>query len=287
MTDEELNENGMKPYCPWRKHNRRPPIFEASGSQSDIKKRQEPWIFPTDEPAEDVLRMMFCYAIEVMVKRTIALHDFVLDNVTYRQSSGGSIGLDLTGVVSDIYMCHWDKQLIRLMEENDMRSIMYKRYKDDVNFVVENIGVITGISKHEREEQTVSKVKELAERIDPSIRVTTDMCLNYNDRRLPLLDIKIWIGRDSEGNSRILHTHYIKDVSTRAVLNANSSHDNRTKASVMVNEAFRILKNCSVLLEWREVAEHLTYFMRRLQYSGYSQSFPFEVLGKALRKYGR
>ena len=77
----------------------------------------------------------------------------------YRQSSGGSIGLNLTGVVSDIYMCHWDKQLIRLMEENDMQSIVYKRYKDDVNYVVENRGGITGISKDQREEQTVSKIK--------------------------------------------------------------------------------------------------------------------------------
>ena len=84
---------------------------------------------------------------------------------------------------------------------------------------------------------------------------------------------------------RLLHTHYIKDVSTRAVLNANYSHDSRTKASVMVNESFRILQNYSVFLEWREVAEHLTYFMRRLQYSGYIQSFRFEILVKALKKY--
>ena len=104
-------------------------------------------------------------------------------------------------------------------------------------------------------------------------------------KRLPLLDIKVWIGQDSDGNNRILPTHYIKDVSTRAVLNANSSHDSRMKASVMVNEAFRILKNCSVFVEWREAAGHLTYFMRRLQYSEYSPRFRSEILEKALKKY--
>ena len=51
------------------------------------------------------MRVMFCIAIEMMVKRTMSLHDFEFDGSIYKQMKGGSIGLDLTGVVSDIYMC--------------------------------------------------------------------------------------------------------------------------------------------------------------------------------------
>ena len=39
----------------------------------------------------------------------MSLHDYVFDGKIIRQKGGGSIGLDLTGVVADIYMCYWDK----------------------------------------------------------------------------------------------------------------------------------------------------------------------------------
>ena len=46
--------------------------------------------------------------MRLMIVKTMSLHDFQLDGQLYRQSRGGSIGLDLTGVVSDVYMCEWD-----------------------------------------------------------------------------------------------------------------------------------------------------------------------------------
>ena len=45
--------------------------------------------------------------------------------------------------------------------------------------------------------------------------------------------------------TKILHTHYMKDVSSRAVINAFSAHSMEMKTNVMVNEVCRILKNCS------------------------------------------
>ena len=45
----------------------------------------------------------------------MALHDFVMDGRMLRQEKGGSIGLDLTGVVSDIFMSEWDKLILARM----------------------------------------------------------------------------------------------------------------------------------------------------------------------------
>ena len=72
---------------------------------------------------------MFCKAARAMIIKTVSLHDFQLDGQLFRQSGGGSIGLDLTGVVSDVYMCEWDRHLIGLMEEASMKAVVYKRYK--------------------------------------------------------------------------------------------------------------------------------------------------------------
>ena len=78
----------------------------------------------------------------------------------------------------------------------------------------------------------------------------------------------------------------MKDVSSRLVMAGNSSHGSSVRRSVMINELFRVMRNCSVYLDWdSEVASHLSYYMRRLQWSGYSEKVRYELLIQALRKY--
>lgn len=286
MTNVEIANNGLEEFCPKRKYRRRPPIFVTSGSDPDTAKRHEPWVFPNQDPDQYVLRRMFCVAIEVMVIRTMSLHDFKFDNKIYRQGSGGAIGLDLTGVVSDIYMCYWDSELLRLMEENAFLPILYKRYKDDVNFIIEmDPDRVNNNDRDGTNRSAVAEIKTLGESIDKNIKVTTDLPCNHDDRRLPLLDIKVWIGESRTGEIKVMHTHYIKEVSTRSVINAQSSHGDRVKYNVMVNEVCRILKNCSVHLEWKEAAAQVSYFIRRLQYSGYDNRFRYNVVERALRRH--
>ena len=57
------------------------------------------------------------------------------------------------------------------------------------------------------------------------------------------------------------------------------------KKNIMINEILRILRNCNKYLKWEETAEHLSYFMKRLQFSGYNQSFRHEVMKKALKRH--
>ena len=100
-------------WCPQRRSNQgRPPLFEASGSNQDRDIRYGPWVFPDGTPDDDTVRNMFSIAIGVMVRRTMELHDFCIDGKIFRQKRGGSIGLDITGVVADIFMCGWDKMLL-------------------------------------------------------------------------------------------------------------------------------------------------------------------------------
>ena len=205
------------------------------------------------------------------------MHDFQFDGHIYRQLKGGAIGMDLTGVIADIYMCEWDRQLIELMKNEKCECLMYKRYKDDINIVI----------KEENEERlknndTMGYIKKLAESIDDCIKVKTDECKNYCDGRMPILDLKVWIQECKDKERRIVYCHYMKDVATRGVINSNSAHGEKMKMNVMVNEMRRIIRNCSVNLEWEEKAEHLTYFMRRLQFSGYSEKFRFEAVRRAL-----
>ena len=53
----------------------------------------------------------------------------------------------------------------------------------------------------------------------------------------------------------------------------------------MVNEVMRILRNCSEYCPWKEVTEHISYFMKRLQFSGYDHQFRYDVTKAALKRH--
>ena len=138
---------------------------------------------------------------------------------------------------------------------------MDRGYKDDVNLVLDAEGeeseTEVGV---ERNKRVMSKIAMLANEIHKSIKVKTDCGYNHPERqeRLPELDVEVWIGRGEDGCRRILHSHYMKDVSSRLVMAERSAHGKNTKRNVMVNELCRIMKNCSIYLPKEEVAKKVS-----------------------------
>ena len=284
LKEEEVVRNGYQDFLPRRKYHRRPPLFIRSGSNNNMKIRYQPWIFPP-KPEEWMIREMFCEAIATMIRRTMELHDFQIDGEMYRQREGGSIGMDLTGLVSDIYMCEWDKEVISGMNTEQIKSQLYKRYKDDVNMILEindESEVVADIGK-----LTMERVKKIADSVDDNLKVTTDCTENHVDGKLPILDLKVWIGKNEEGVCKILYTHYMKEVASRAVIHFRSSHSPEMKKNVMVNEVIRIIRNCSDELPWEEKVEHITYLAKRMQFSEYPEEVRCKVMMEAIKKYDK
>ena len=128
------------------------------------------------------------------------------------KKGGGSIGLDLTGVVADIYMCYWDRQYLKKLAESNIQTKLYKRYKDDIDLVIENDR--DGKDQKERENNSLKLCMEIADSIHPSIKLTGDIPTNYDDNKLPILDLKVWIDEVDTGIHKIITSHYMKDVSS-------------------------------------------------------------------------
>ena len=286
-----LDVQDITQWCPWRKNVRgRPPTFETSESSVKKDARFDPWVFPEGSPTDAEVRVMFCIAIGFMVKRTMELHDFCIDGRIFRQKKGGSIGLDLTGVVSDIFMGRWDKLLLEKMAMSEIDAVVYKRYKDDVNLVLEAGGEESEAEVDEgRNRRIMGKMEDLANTTHASLSVTVDCGFNHPIRqgRTPSLDVEIWIGQAADGSRRTLHSHYMKDVATKLTIERRSAHGENTKRNVMVNELCRIMKNCSVYLAWEEVAEKVSYFVRRMAYCGYDERFRYEVVRIAVGRHKR
>ena len=282
MNDEEIEQTEYKKFCPVRRTKKGPnPKFTCSGTSNKEENRMNAWIFEKEEPDDTIVRGMFCDAIGIMIKKTMEMHDYKFDSKVYRQLKGGAIGMDLTGVIADIYMCEWDKMLMEKIKNEGYECKMYKRYKDDVNMV---------LRKKEKTNQNnievMNEIKELADSIDKSLTVKTDISDKYQDRKLPILDLKVWIGNDKEGRKKVLYTHYMKDVSTKKVIKRNSAHGEGMKQNVLVNDICRVMRNCSERLDWNDdKKENLEMYMRRMQVSGYSEEDRLKTLKKANTKY--
>jgi hypothetical protein len=222
---------------------------------------------------------MFSIAIGILIVETITNHGYQYDSKIFKQEEGGAIGLEIVGVVANVYMCWWDKQLIQRTAAENLQLEVYKRYVDDCNIVVDDF------REDSTDESVVRRISEIADTIDPSIKSTYDYGSKYEDGRLPMLDLKMWIGKDPTGTWRILHSHYMKDVSSRFLIHERSSHPNTMKLNVLVNEGLRILRNTSPFLGWEEAQKHLQYFVHRMQFSGYDKTMRASVIKKILQKY--
>ena len=128
-----------------------------------------------------------------------------------------------------------------MVEEIGMKLIVYKRYTDDINVATEDDQRTEATTDRE----VMEKIQREANSISTSIRATADYGSKYRDGKLPLLDVKSWIGRNKDGVIKIMHEHYMKDVSTRSLIHFNSAHPTNVKTNIVVNEASRILQNCS------------------------------------------
>ena len=113
-----------------------------------------------------------------------------------------------------------------------------------------------------------------------------------NSVKLPDLDLKVWIEtkeketeKRGEKASMTMYEFYSKSMASKAVINARSALNWSTKRTVLTQEVRRVLVNCSRMLPWERVVENINEMVLKMQYSGYSKKFRYEVADAALKAY--
>ena len=72
-------------------------------------------------------------------------------------------------------------------------------------------------------------IKEIGNEIHKSIQLTTDTPSENEDKKVPILDLKCWIGRGRDEKLFILYEHYMKSMSSRLVILDNQQCRSRAK----------------------------------------------------------
>ena len=277
LGEKELESEQLLHYCPTRRHSdgRKPNL--TGQAPRNKEKREETWNIPDAKNVpEGVVKRMLAKAIEVGVKAVMGGHVYKFNGEIKHQKEGGAIGLELTGEIAGVFMSWWDKCLRRKLREDGISIVVYKRYVDDINTVV---SMKTRTDTEVSDKDVIERIKAIGNGIHPSIQLEADYPSKYEDHKVPILDVKVWI----DAENRILHEYYSKPVSFKAVIDRRSAMPLKDKRTVLTQDILRIVLRCSPLLPWEKVVEHIEVYMLRLQFSGYDQKFREEVLRSALQ----
>jgi len=216
--------------------------------------------------------IMLVEALKVVLLFIMKNHVYTFNGSVYRQMKGGPIGLELTGVLAQIFMVWWDRRLKIMARTMGLQLQMYKRYVDDINIVM-NIpelgsrfidGVLRVVEsekdrykQRDHNERCMSFLKSIANEIHPSIKVEVDHPANHSDGKIPILDVKVWVEkRDVEVDgvtyeaNIVMHELYSKGISSKSVIHPRSALPFQSKRTIMTQEILRVLLNCSALLPW-------------------------------------
>ena len=241
---------------------------------------------------------MLTECLKVVLEMIIKNHTYNFQNVIRKQKKGGAIGIDLTGTMARIFMSWWDNQLLQTLRQIGIEPFLYKRYEDDIDLGTEAIDgkmeYVNGELRERRNDEETSEppdkrtfdiIKAIGNEIHSSIQLTTDVPSENEDGKVPILNLKCWIEEIDVGRHAVVHEHYIKNVSSKQVIHMESAISIKTKRTILTQMCLQVMLNCSQYLPEAIKNEHLSFFIARMQASGYDHEFRLEVLKSAKAAY--
>jgi hypothetical protein len=94
---------------------------------------------PRRNPTKSEERIMLGKSIELMIVSGMTNHVYRFENKIRIQSTGGPIGLSLTGEVADCFMIDWDRRVLDELKNVNSEPLIYSRFKDDILVVTKSL----------------------------------------------------------------------------------------------------------------------------------------------------
>ena len=149
---------------------------------------------------------MLTEAIRTVLTVLLTTHAYEFAGEIRKQTSGGPIGMEITGVVAQVFMVWWDRRLRERLDAINIQLPLHKRYVDDTNPAAQKTeigarydGVRLQFTEESRiedegledDKRTMLLIQTVANSIHHSIRHTIDFPSNHEDRKVPMLDLKM------------------------------------------------------------------------------------------------
>ena len=115
------------------------------------------------------------------------------------------------------------------------------------------------------------------------IKMTIDYPSLHDDNKLPVLDLKVWVG----DNNQMFHEFYMKPMAYQGLIRHDSGLPSRMIKNVIFNEGMRRVSNCSPGLSWDNKVIHLNQFNLFLKRGGHKVGFRKMMTENIVRNYSK
>ena len=194
-------------------------------------------------------------------------------------------------------MQDWGEEYMKVLEEAKLIFTLFKIYVDDVRQVSTVLREGTRfdmvsrrmIWKEEFAKEDEEKRKDgesldarmvrvllpVMNSINTDLEFTTELREDFQDRKLPTLDCKLWLEEDGSLN----HTYFEKDMRSQLVIPEKSAMAMSQKISILSNDLVRRLSNINVeKVEEEDKVRVVEHFITQLKNSGYDRMKAREIV---------
>ena len=285
MTTKEIEDKDLAKFVPSKLKNNK-----------NLKNKDNLWKFPDLEVNEMDKKVLLSETLAIVIRLLMNNHIYKFNNEIRVQIDEGSIGMTYVGIVAEIKVIKWNLKLKEKLETLKIANEIHSTFVDDITLAPEIIkpgmkledGKLVHCKVKENNDnsipgdmRTMLLITEIANRIDPIIKVTFDVASNYDDNMVPILDVKVGLNKDG----KIVYKFYRKPIASKLLTHGNSAMSMNKKMEIVTQECFKRLHNTSDLMDSETKICLLTEFMRDLKSSGYNESERETVLEGGIKTY--
>ena len=129
-------------------------------------------------------------------------------------------------------------------------------------------------------------IRKMGNSVSEMIQLEEDFLSKNVDKKLPILDLKVWVRKVEVENGRtckLFYHYYRKPIANWLLMPAMSAMPIAVVHTALTQYVLRILRNTKLELEWEVKAAMLSEFMEQIRDSGHGQLFRQEILTSILR----
>ena len=110
---------------------------------------------------------------------------------------------------------------------------------------------------------TMGELRKMGNSISPMIELGEDTPSHHDNKKLPILDLNVWIERKDENDTtseKVRYQFYRKPMANPLLIIPRSAMPDKVKRTALTQQAIRIMKNTSPELTEKEKTQLLSEF---------------------------
>ena len=270
----------------------------ASNQKPKKNKNKSYWKHPDRNITNKEKKMMIAESLGIICKVIMSNHVYSFGGKTFLQDGKGCIGDEAIGVIALVVMMWWSGELKDKLKDLNIINHLLKVFIDDVNGVFNSLPPGTEFKdgrlliNPEKEEEdknrpadrvTMEVIQDIANGIDDMIKMTIDVPSNHAIKRVPMLDVQVWI--NDQDKNKIYFSFYEKPTKSPFVISKSSAMPIKKKIECLSQETFRRLHNTKEEVNNEEKVEIMNKYMKELKMSGYNEHDRFQIIKSGYNNY--